>query len=78
MRLSVVNYYGQIQFVRKLDLLIEDFQLKFSRLFFIVIIKSDFSDCDNLMSIVVPDGEQKKFRKMLHITVESDTLVLSE
>ena len=40
--------------------------------------RTTFSDCDNLMSIVVPDGEQKKFRKMLHITVESDTLVLSE
>lgn len=42
------------------------------------IARTTFSDCDNLMSIVVPKGEEKKFRKMLHITIESDTLVLSE
>lgn len=42
------------------------------------IARTTFSDCDNLMSIIVPEGEEKKFRKMLHITIESDTLVLSE
>lgn len=42
------------------------------------IARTTFSDCDNLMSIVVPEGEEKKFRKMLHITIDSDTLVLSE
>lgn len=42
------------------------------------IARTTFSDCDNLMSIIVPKGEAKKFRKMLHITIESDTLVLSE
>lgn len=42
------------------------------------IARTTFSDCDNLMSIIVPKGEEKKFRKMLHITIESDTLVLSE
>lgn len=42
------------------------------------IARTTFSDCDNLMSIVVPQGKEKKFRKLLHITVESDTLVLGE
>ena len=42
------------------------------------IARTTFSDCDNLMSIIVPEGEEKKFRKMLHITIESDTLVLSK
>lgn len=42
------------------------------------IARTTFSDCDNLMSIIVPEGEEKKFRKMLHITIDSDTLVLSE
>lgn len=39
--------------------------------------RTAFSDCDNLMSIVVPQGEEKHFRKELHITSESDTLVLA-
>lgn len=38
--------------------------------------RTTFSDCDNLMSIVVPRDTEKKFRKMLHLTSESDTLVL--
>lgn len=42
------------------------------------IARTTFSDCDNLMSIIVPEGEEKKFSKMLHITIDSDTLVLSE
>ena len=42
------------------------------------IARTAFSDCDNLMSIIVPQGEEKKFRKQLHVTVESDTLVLGE
>lgn len=42
------------------------------------IARTTFSDCDNLMSIIVPEGEEKKFRKMLHITIDSDTFVLSE
>lgn len=39
--------------------------------------RTAFSDCDNLMSIIVPEGEEKYFRKELHLTSESDTLVLS-
>lgn len=35
-----------------------------------------FSDCDNLLSVIVPDGEQKAFRKLLHVTEDSDLLVL--
>ena len=35
-----------------------------------------FSDCDNLLSVIVPDGEQKAFRKLLHVTEDSDMLVL--
>ena len=38
--------------------------------------RTAFSDCDNLMSIIVPDNTQQKFRKMLHLTADSDTLVL--
>ena len=38
--------------------------------------RTAFSDCDNLMSIIVPENTQQKFRKMLHLTAESDTLVL--
>lgn len=40
--------------------------------------RTAFSDCDNLMNITVPEGAQKKFRKQLHVTVESDTLVLGD
>ena len=39
--------------------------------------RTAFSDCDNLLSILVPEGEEKQFRKELHITSESDTLVLA-
>lgn len=42
------------------------------------IARTTFSDCDNLMSIHVPQGEQKKFRKLLHITVDSDKFVLGD
>lgn len=38
--------------------------------------RTAFSDCDNLLSIVVPEGKEKYYRKQLHITSESDTLVL--
>lgn len=38
--------------------------------------RTAFSDCDNLLSIVVPEGEERHFRKELHLTSESDTLVL--
>lgn len=39
--------------------------------------RTTFSDCDNLMSIIVPEATESKYRKKLHITSESDTLVLS-
>lgn len=35
-----------------------------------------FSDCFNLYTILVPQGKEKAYRKILHITSESDTLVL--
>lgn len=38
--------------------------------------RTAFSDCDNLMSIVVPEGMGKTFRKQLHLTSDSDTMVL--
>lgn len=38
--------------------------------------RTSFSDCDNLLSILVPEGKEKYYRKQLHITSESDTLVL--
>lgn len=38
--------------------------------------RTAFSDCDNLMTIIVPEGMEKTYRKQLHITSESDTLVL--
>lgn len=38
--------------------------------------RTAFSDCDNLLSVIVPDGEQKAFRKLLHVTEDSDMLVL--
>ena len=38
--------------------------------------RTAFSDCDNLLSVIVPDGEQKAFRKLLHVTEDSDLLVL--
>lgn len=38
--------------------------------------RTAFSDCDKLMSIIVPKAAEDDFRKMLHITEESDTLVL--
>ena len=31
---------------------------------------------DNLLSVLVPEGKEKYYRKQLHITSESDTLVL--
>ena len=39
--------------------------------------RTAFSDCDNLLSIIVPEGKEKYFRKQLHLTSESDTLVLA-
>lgn len=38
--------------------------------------RTAFSDCDSLLSIIVPEGKEKYYRKQLHITAESDTLVL--
>lgn len=38
--------------------------------------RTAFCDCDKLMSIIVPESAEADFRKMLHITEESDTLVL--
>lgn len=38
--------------------------------------RTTFSDCDNLMSIAIPEGEEKTFRKQLHLTSESDTILL--
>lgn len=38
--------------------------------------RTAFSDCFNLYTILVPQGKEKAFRKILHITSESDTLVL--
>lgn len=38
--------------------------------------RTSFSDCDNLLSVLVPEGKEKYYRKQLHITSESDTLVL--
>lgn len=35
-----------------------------------------FSDCFNLYTILVPQGKEKAYRKILHITSESNTLVL--
>ena len=40
--------------------------------------RTTFSDCDNLLSIGVPQGREKYYRKQLHITSESDTLVLGD
>ena len=40
--------------------------------------RTTFSDCDNLLSIIVPDGKEKYYRKQLHITSDSDTLVLGD
>ena len=40
--------------------------------------RTAFSDCDNLLSVIVPDGEQKAFRKLLHVTEDSDMLVLGK
>lgn len=40
--------------------------------------RTAFSDCDNLLHIYVPEGSEKHFRKALHITSDSDTLVLSD
>lgn len=40
--------------------------------------RTAFSDCDNLLSVIVPDGEQKAFRKLLHVTEDSDLLVLGK
>ena len=40
--------------------------------------RTAFSDCDNLLSIIVPDGKEKYYRKQLHITADSDTLVLGD
>ena len=39
--------------------------------------RTAFSDCFNLYTILVPAGKEKAYRKILHITSESDTLVLS-
>lgn len=38
--------------------------------------RTAFSDCFNLYTILVPAGKEKLYRKILHITSESDTLVL--
>lgn len=38
--------------------------------------RTAFSDCFNLYTILVPQGKEKAYRKILHITSESDTLVL--
>ena len=38
--------------------------------------RTSFFDCDNLLSVLVPEGKEKYYRKQLHITSESDTLVL--
>lgn len=38
--------------------------------------RTAFSDCFNLYTILVPAGKEKAYRKILHITSESDTLVL--
>ena len=38
--------------------------------------RTAFSDCFNLYTILVPQGKEKEYRKILHITSESDTLVL--
>ena len=38
--------------------------------------RTAFSDCDNLTTIIVPEGQEKTFRKQLHLTSESDTIVL--
>lgn len=39
--------------------------------------RTAFSDCDSLMSVCVPEGSEKFFRKELHLTQDSDTLVLA-
>lgn len=38
--------------------------------------RTAFSDCFNLYTILVPQGKENAYRKILHITSESDTLVL--
>lgn len=38
--------------------------------------RTAFSDCFNLYTILVPARKEKAYRKILHITSESDTLVL--
>ncbi len=38
--------------------------------------RTAFSDCFNLYTILVPAGNEKAYRTILHITSESDTLVL--
>lgn len=38
--------------------------------------RTAFSDCFNLYTILVPQGKEKAYRKILHITSESVTLVL--
>lgn len=38
--------------------------------------RTAFSDCFNLYTILVPAGKEKAYRKILHITSESDTIVL--
>ena len=38
--------------------------------------RTSFSDCDNLLSVLMPEGKERYYRKQLHITSESDTLVL--
>ena len=38
--------------------------------------RTAFSDCFNLYTILVPAGKEKAYRKILHITSESDILVL--
>lgn len=39
--------------------------------------RTAFSDDFELTTINVPGGTEKKFRKQLHLTSESETLVLS-
>lgn len=39
--------------------------------------RTTFSDCDNLSTIIVPEGLEKYYRKQLHLTSESDTLVMA-
>ena len=41
------------------------------------IARTTFSDCYNLLAVIVPEGSEKYYRKQLHITSESDTLVLA-